>query len=81
MLMPHVLDATVALVAEGYQSLPGMDWFGAVEAAGDIGKDAAEGEAPRPVEKTEQQKVAENNATLMSIMGALGGSDFGGATG
>jgi hypothetical protein len=33
------------------------------------------------VEKTEQQKVAENNATLMSIMGALGGSDFGGATG
>jgi hypothetical protein len=78
MLLPQVLDASVALVAEGYQSL-GADWWDALEKAQGAGEQAPpEG---GPVEKTEEQKVAENNETLANIMGALGGSTFRGPKG
>lgn len=76
MPLPLVLDASVALVAEGYQSL-GADWWRALEAAQGAGEETP----PEPVEKTESQKVAENNAVLANLMSGLGGSNFGGATG
>lgn len=81
MTLPAVLDASVALIAEGYMSL-GADWWTALEEAGKVGmKEVPEtlsGEAPRR-EKTEEEKVAENNAVLASLMGGLKQSDFGGA--
>jgi len=77
MTLPAIMDASVALVAEGYQSL-GADWWEALERA----QNAGEQKPPdQPREKSEEQKVAENNETLASIMGALGGSSFRGPKG
>jgi hypothetical protein len=76
--LPQVIDVSVALVAEGYQSL-GADWWEALERAQNAGEQKPPDD--KPVEKTEEQKVAENNATLANIMGALGGSTFKGAAG
>lgn len=75
--LPDVLDVSVALVAEGYQSL-GADWWTALEKAQGAGSEVPPEEKR---EKSEAEKVAENNATLANIMAGLGGSDFGGATG
>lgn len=74
--LPYVLDASVALVAEGYLSL-GADWWTALETAQGAGSE----KPPEPRVKSEEEKIAENNATLANIMGALGGSDFGGPSG
>lgn len=80
MLFPHVLDASVALIAEGYMTLPGMNWWSAMESASQIGEEPPPaGEEPVRTEKTEEQKVAENNAVLSNLMAGLGGSSFGGA--
>jgi len=76
MTLPAIMDASVALVAEGYQSL-GADWWEALERA----QNAGEQKPPDQAEKSEEQKVAENNATLANLMSGLGGSTFGGATG
>jgi len=79
MTLPAIMDASVALVAEGYQSL-GADWWEALERA----QNAGEQKPPDPErrrEKSEEEKVAENNETLASIMGALGGSTFRGPKG
>ena len=77
MTLPAIMDASVALVAEGYQSL-GADWWEALERA----QNAGEQKPPdQPREKSEEEKVAENNETLASIMGALGGSTFRGPKG
>lgn len=79
MLLPHVLDASVALIAEGYQTLPGMNWWAAMEAASEIGQAPPPAGEERVVEKSEEQKVAENNAVMANLMAGLGGSTFGGA--
>ena len=56
----------------------GADWWEALERA----QNAGEQKPPdQPREKSEEQKVAENNETLASIMGALGGSSFRGPKG
>jgi hypothetical protein len=74
MTLPAIMDASVALVAEGYQSL-GADWWDALERA----QNAGEQKPPedKPV-KTEEQKAAENQQTMANIMGVLGGSNFKG---
>ena len=74
MTLPSVMDASVALVAEGYQSL-GADWWEALEKAQNAGEQKPPDEAPA---KSEEQKAAENQATIANIMGALGGSSFKG---
>lgn len=74
MILPQVMDASVALVAEGYQSL-GADWWEALERA----QNAGEQKPPDEVAvKSEEQKALENQQTISSIMGALGGSSFKG---
>lgn len=55
----------------------GADWWEALERA----QNAGEQKPPDQAEKSEEQKVAENNATLANLMSGLGGSTFGGATG
>jgi len=77
MLLPQVLDASVALVAEGYQAL-GADWWDALEKAQGAGEEKP---PDQPREKTEEEKVAENQATMASIMAGLGGSSFRGPKG
>jgi hypothetical protein len=73
--LPQVLDASVALVVEGYLSL-GADWWTALETAQGAGEQKPPDQKPV---KSEEQKVAENNAVLANIMSGLGGSSFGGA--
>jgi hypothetical protein len=77
MTLPAVMDASVALVAEGYQSL-GADWWEALERAQNAGEQKPPEEKK---EKTEEEKALENQQTMASIMGALGGSNFRGPKG
>jgi hypothetical protein len=74
MTLPQVMDASVALVAEGYQSL-GADWWEALERAQNAGEQKPPEEKR---EKTEAEKAAENQQTMANIMGVLGGSSFKG---
>ena len=78
MTLPAIMDASVALVAEGYQSL-GADWWEALERAQNAGEQKPPEEKKR--EKTEEEKALENQQTMASILGALGGSSFRGPTG
>ena len=78
MTLPAIMDASVALVAEGYQSL-GADWWEALERAQNAGEQKPPEEKKR--EKTDEEKALENQQTMASIMGALGGSNFRGPKG
>jgi hypothetical protein len=77
---PQVIDVSAALVVEGYMSL-GMNWWDALEAVADLGSHAPPsgepGTQPRS-QKTDEEKAAENNATMASLMGALSQSSFKG---
>lgn len=83
MTLPLVLDVSVALVAEGYLSLPGMDWWTALETAQEAGHrqvpETAVGEKVVVREKTEEEKIAENEAVMASLMAGLSQSSFKGA--
>lgn len=79
--LPQALDASVALIADGFLSLPGMDWWDAIDAVTKLGRDEVPATASgKPVvrEKTEEEKVAENNAVLAGLMGGLKQTNFGG---
>ena len=74
MLLPEILDASVALVAEGYQSL-GADWWDALERAQGAGEQTP---PEQKREKTDAEKMAENEATMASLMAGLSQTTFKG---
>ena len=80
---PQVIDVSAALVVEGYMSL-GMNWWDALEAVADLGSHEPPsgeiGARPQPPsrEKTDEEKAAENEATMASMMGVLSQSSFKG---
>ena len=78
MTLPSIMDASVALVAEGYQSL-GADWWEALERAQNAGEQKPPEEKKR--EKTEEEKALENQQTMAGILSTLKGSSFRGPTG